>query len=528
MATNFAPNDTQRRIMNTMLSHQLALAESAAQAAEQAKEGLERATEDVNRVARQLEELKAIQKFAAHSFAILSKSRDDLKAAIAQQKLLLHGIRQLPNELLVQIFRTFAKSLPDDYLEESSWRGSLRCLVLMAVCQRWRMVAQSTRELWADIPLFFHRPSRTDISAQVGRLSQGQDIRIMITDIVDDETNPSAVLHSFLTSLAPLDVSITSLFMRFLTPEALPVLDKWSFPAHSVKSLSIQTQTPDEPGVIPPSFLQHFGNVSTLNLCDTILPPAMSLAHIKALNVHSETDTLSPEEMRELCIQLPSLDALCIDPSIDGTIWAGEEHESMAVVESSITELQILLGELESSSFAFRTCIELPRLQTLFCLGISSINPESVDQFINKLVSLRSLHRLCLSLGDDGTLDDEKYSLHALGRLPYIEHIEFEYVDPDVFSRMVANLFDHMDTFRPSDPDAPLLFPKLRRLSFTELPNVPFKEILRLVERRNTFASQYPDKCSKISEVTLEESDWWSKEDYSVLQGLLGPGDVVG
>ena len=509
-----------------MLSHQLDLAETAAQAAERAKEELERATEDVKQVAQRLEELRAIQKFAAHSFTILSKSRDDLKAAIVRQKMILHPIRQLPNELLVQIFRTFARSLQNDYLEEDSWRGSLRCLVLGAICQRWRMVARSTRELWADIPLVLHHASSAIISTQLARLAQGQDIQIMITDVKDDEIDPSEALHSFLCSLKPLDVSITSLYLQFLSPEALHVLGEWSFPAHSVKSLSLQTQTPDEPGVVPPSFFQHVGHVLTLNLCDTVIASGTLLTSVTVLNLHSEADTLSPGELRELCVQLPSLEMLCINPSIDGDNWTTEGLGS--VVHSSIMELQVILGELDSSLIAFRTCIELPRLQTLYCMSVGSIELDSVDEFINKLASLRSLHRLGLSLGNDGTPEEEKYSLNALGRLPYIEHIEFEYVDLEVFSRIVANLFDHMDTFRASDPDTTPLFPKLHQLSFKELPTVPFKEILRFVERRNIFASQYPEKCSKISEVTLEDSDWWSKEDYSLLQSLLEPGGVIG
>ena len=511
--------------MNTLLGHQLDLAETATQAAARAKEELDRVTEEVARVARHLEELKAIQKFAAHSFLVLSKSRDDLELAIVRQKMILHPIRQLPNELLAQIFRTFAGSLENDYLEEDGWRGSLRCLVLGAICQRWRMVARSTRELWADIPLFFHRPSSTVMPAQFARLAQGQDIQIMITDIEDNQTNPSEALHSFLIPLIPLKVTITSLYMRFLSPEALHVLGKWSFPAHSVKSLSIQTLTTNEIGVVPSSFFQHVGNVSTLNLCDTIISPGISLTPVKVLNLHSECDTLCPDELRELCVQLPSLDTLCINPSIDVNNWEAEGQGSM--VQSSITELQVLLGELDSSLIAFRTGIELPRLQTFYCMSVESIQPESVDQFISTLVPLRSLRRLVLALGDDGTPEDEKYALNALGRLPHIEHIMFEYIDLDVFSRIVANLFDYMDTFRTSDPDTPLLFPKLHKLSFKELPTVPFKEILRLVERRNMFASQYPEKCSKISEVTLEDSDWWSKEDYSLLQNLLEPGGVI-
>jgi hypothetical protein len=87
---------------------------------------------------------------------------------------------------------------------------------------------------------------------------------------------------------------------------------------------------------------------------------------------------------------------------------------------------------------------------------------------------------------------------------------------------------DHMDTFRTSDPNATPLFSKLHKLCFNNFSTVPFKEILRLVERRNTFASQYPTMCSKISEVTLEDSDWWSKEDYDLLQNLLRPGGVMG
>jgi archaellum component FlaC len=57
--------------MSTMLSQQLDLAETAAQATERAKEELERVTTEVEQVARHLEELGTIQKFAAHSFAVL-------------------------------------------------------------------------------------------------------------------------------------------------------------------------------------------------------------------------------------------------------------------------------------------------------------------------------------------------------------------------------------------------------------------------------------------------------------------------
>jgi hypothetical protein len=116
MTSNFAPSDTQRRAMSTMLSQQLDLAETAAQATERAKEELERVT-------RHLEELRTIQKFAAHSFAVLSKSSNDLRTAIARQKMILHPLRQLPDELLAQNFCTFSKSLQHDYLDETSWHA---------------------------------------------------------------------------------------------------------------------------------------------------------------------------------------------------------------------------------------------------------------------------------------------------------------------------------------------------------------------------------------------------------------------
>jgi len=469
--SNFAPSDTQRRVINTILNQQLHLAETVSQAAERAKGELERVTEEVDRVARRFEEVKAIQKFAAHSFAIISRSHDDLKAAIARLKMTLHPIHQLPNELLAQIFRTFAKSLQGDYLDEFSWRGSLQCLVLGAICQRWRVVAQSTRDLWSDIPLCVCRPSSAVISTQLARLAQGQNLQIMFTDVKDDGTNPSEALHSLLRSVKPLDVSITSLFMRFCSPKDLRVLEKWTFTAHSVKSLSIQTQAASEHGVVPPSFFRHVGNASILSLCDTITASSISLTPVKVLNVNSYFETLSPGELRRLCLQLPSLETLRIEPSIIGTIWMSKKP----MVQSTITELQCILGDFDSSLIAFRTNVELPRLQTLYCLSVETIKRESVDKFINKLVSLRSLRRLGFSLGYEGTPEDEKYSLNALGRLPHIEDIEFKHVNLKVFSRLVANLLNHMDAFRVSDPDESPLFPKVHKLSFVEFQVVPFK-----------------------------------------------------
>jgi hypothetical protein len=512
--------------MRAMLSHQLDLAETAAQAAERAKKELERVTEEVEPVVRRLEELKAIQKFAAHSFSILSKSRDDLNAAIARQKRILHPIRQLPDELLAQIFRTFWRSLEDDYLNKDTWRGSLRCLVLGAVCQRWRMVAQSTRQIWKDIPLSLQRPFSGVISTHFARLAQGQNLEIMITDVERDIKNPSEALHSLLRSLKPLSVSIASLLLRFSSHYDLHVLEKWSFPAHSVGVLFITTVIPSYPGIVPAAFLRHFRNVSTLHLCDTTLASDITLTSVKVLHINSESDTLSPRALGRLCRQFPSLEMFCINPSIEESDWSSLE-QSLAV-RTSVKELQIRLGDLDSAAIALRTCIEVPQLQTLYCISIGSTNPNFVEEFISKLEPVRSLCRLGFLDGNDGTSKEQKDSLNALGRLPYIEHIKFDAVNLRVFSRIVTNLCAHMDSFQTSDPDPSPFFPKLHKLSFTGLPTVPFRKILRLVERRNTFASQHPEKYSKISEVTLEDSDWWSKEDYDRLLNLLGPGGVIG
>jgi hypothetical protein len=514
--------------MRAVLSQQLDLAETAAQAAERAKKELERVTEEVERVARQLEELRVIQKFTAHGFSVLSKSRDDLNAAIARQKRILHPIRQLPDELLAQIFRTFWRSLEDDYLDEDTWRGSLRCLFLGAVCQRWRTVAQSTREIWTGIPLSLQRPSRAVISTHLARLAQGQDLEIMINDVEDDETNPSQALHAFLCSIEPLSVSIASLFLRFHSPDGLHILEKWSFPAHSVEVLSITTITSEEPGIVPAVFLQHFRNLSTLNLCDTTLAPDIILTPVDALYIYSESSSLSPEALCQLCRQLPSLEMFYINTSgIEESYWPSPGQG--LTVQTSLKQLQIHLGDLASAAIALRTCIEVPQLETLYCTSIGfTTNPDFVEEFICKLEPLRSLCCLSFLCGNDGTVKEQEDSLNALGRLPYIEHIEFDTVDLGVFSRIVTNLCAHMDSFQTSDADASTFFPKLHTLSFIKLPTVPFREILRLVERRNAFASQYPEKCSEISEVTLKDSDWWSKEDYDRLRNLLGPGGVIG
>jgi hypothetical protein len=239
--------------------------------------------------------------------------------------------------------------------------------------------------------------------------------------------NPSDALHFLSHSIKPLDISITSLYLRFHSLADLHMLEKWAFTANSVKTLCIKTQTTDELGIFPPSFFRHVGNISTLNFCDTTASSGISLTTVKVLNVYSEFDTLSPDELRDLCLQLPSLETLCMNLSVDGSDWGSGEHRP--AIQISIKELQVSLGGPDSSLVAFRTCIELPQLQTLYCMSIGSTNLEFVDQLTNKLVSVRSLRRLCLSSRNDGTPEDEMYSLGALDRLSHIEHIRFEYID---------------------------------------------------------------------------------------------------
>jgi hypothetical protein len=355
----------------------------------------------------------------------------------------------------------------------------------------------------------------------------GQDLEIMITGVKDNEKNPLQALHALLRSIEPLSASIASLFLRFDSPNDLDVLEDWSFPAHSVENLFITTVTHKKPGIVPAAFLRHFRNVSTLYLCDTTLAPDIILTPVKVLRIDSVFDSLSPKGLGKLCRQLPSLETFHINTSIEWSGWLSPGQGS--AVQTSVEQLQICLGDLASAAIALRACIEVPQLQTLYCMSIgSTTNPGFVEEFICKLEPLRSLCCLGFLDGNNRTPKAQENSLNALGRLPYIEHIEFDGVNLRVFSRIATKLCAHMDTFQTSDPEASPFFPKLHKLSFIKLPTVPFREILRLVERRNAFASQYPEKCSKISEVTLKDSDWWSKEDYDRLQNLLGPGGSSG
>jgi hypothetical protein len=100
-------------------------------------------------IAKPLDDISQLNEKIAHLQAIiddLSRERDELSRFVEDHRALLSGVRQLPKELVQDIFLS---CLPND---RNAVMSSAEAPVLLGrICKSWRQIALSTPQLWSSL-----------------------------------------------------------------------------------------------------------------------------------------------------------------------------------------------------------------------------------------------------------------------------------------------------------------------------------------------------------------------------------------
>jgi hypothetical protein len=478
-------------------------------------------------IAKPLDDISQLNEKIAHLQAIiddLSRERDELSRFVEDHRALLSGVRQLPQEIVQEIFLS---CLPND--RNAVMSASEAPVLLGRICKSWRQISLSTPQLWSSLHIPIPDPTYLMEHGRGKLLERGAAVKAWLErsgscplslSVISESTEIPQVQGESLFAaryflLAVIDFSKRWKAVDFAIPFSVyqeylftlekanvPVLEKIRFHCldeDSQAPLSVETwhlgpmfQTPSLHDIAL-LYIDH--SSSSLDLrweCLTHLS-------LTADNLGNPLSSMRALEILSQCSKLISC-KMVIEPKNEGP--------SLTVTLPFLRSLEIVEGFFHGDMESFFEMLSLPSLQHFKYLGRTSVPFKSiitqaqiecfelallgVGQISECLPLLTSLKRLTLSevsvrsqLARHPILDNDFLTLltplasSGEGFCPRLEEIKFS-------GSEISD--DAICPFLTARTSSTSLYPQIARLksakfSFSRQRNVDvFPQLLPLME----------------------------------------------
>ncbi|PBK82624.1 hypothetical protein ARMGADRAFT_731242 [Armillaria gallica] len=332
------------------------------------------------------------------------------------------GIHSLPNELLLEIFKT-TSNLP---LSPHSSRPHL--LTLCGVSRHWRSLCLDDPEFWTVIDIPFHQARVQDpVEWASVRLERSKaclfDVILDLSSAQDATTGESThqvvrLVANHVDRLRRLYVSAPSLnhqsvdFLSPLRPILAPALTDLEIILYDYKSFVSELTTNGRYNL----FMHGVPRLSHQRLLGT--NPLCPLTHLSSLDMYRVS--MTPSTCKALFSECPALKTLVLRG-----VWSldeGTRIDTLPEIEA-LSLVSLTFGQIRShtANISVLSMLSCPNLEFLEFRGPATGIPLS---FVSKLVKLRTLRFTECSIlvsSRSGRL----MNFSALHTLPAVAHVQF-------------------------------------------------------------------------------------------------------
>ena len=506
---NHALTDENRALVMDIIGEQEHLLEQVMQMLVHARIRKETACVEKERAHRPLADAETAEIIAAQAVNALQKTRKEVEDAIFAQKALLHPIRRLPSDILLEIFAHCQY--------EDAHRVNMRNnIYLSSVCRSWRLAACSLGRLWGDIYL---DPLDTKGLHIIDIFLKRTDARLNLF------VHKSFWEHINDTSFNSLMKGFPFSRVQYLIIDSNPHfsrthLVKWLLCMSNVKQLMIYGCD------ISGDVLTSFPNLQILHLYDVNLQftTSFTLPKLTAVKWKMTRGTTTPSSLAEFMRRVPNLESFSLNVSRGPNSDLSSTQVAFPPLDA-LVQLEVEFPYIDVAILSFlRSDIHLPSLQHLILRWTHLSEPLDRGFFVRHGNAM-ALNKLTIRLGfplKGGATEKSLTTFSVLRHLQRIAHLRVEVPSyftgdweyPQQFTVRLCNLL----SICVPDP----LFPKLQLVSLVGYIQPPIGALVQLAYARRMASSLFPETISCIQSFTFDCFEPLTVEERRRLDAAIG------
>jgi hypothetical protein len=462
---------------------------------------------------RELAYRKRISDEAAQSKWALTTNIQSLAERILSYELILSPLRQLPDEILAEIFLTVHASQVAAYDDDQSKTTTTRIvdspIVLSHVSNQWRRVALTTPRLWSFIQLIASKwPFGRPLLDHYLTNSRSTRLRLCLEDVVRD--TPIDDIFRFLRSHK---ARITDLQYRLEDRKESPFdFEGYLWPDYPFNTKTFRVL---DHSVLGGAFgailtLPHYNRVTHLSLLNVTLEGLLyvrdpALDHLEVLEWKCSRKGCGPsvtaDDTYAIFSRATSLKRLYLE-----NLQIELSMSSIPRIKSPHGLLQLSTRNIDHDILPSSDRIDFPHLESLSFYGDSSFEVcSTVHGFGASLTTLGLFELTYTELEPDNHIDEWSDSLARLQKLERLEMLLDDYL-LDVLVRSLIR------TIKKS----PSNLPNLRVIHVDARSVTPAESLLEFIHERHATAT-----ATRLERVVLGSPDVFEEDVVGELSRLV-------
>jgi len=509
LLNNRAPNPYEAQILANLRAKEVDSLEQLVVQLQGADNAHSDAQQAVEVAERELAYRKRRCSDAAQSKWALSTNIQSLAERILSYELILSPLRQLPDEILSEVFLTVHASQMPDYDEAKNTRIVDSPIILSHVSSQWRRVALTTPRLWSFVQIIaskwpFGRPLLEHYLVN----SRSTHLRLCLEDVVRD--TPIDDIFRF---LRPHKARITDLQYRLEDRKESPFDFEeylWLDYPFNTKKFRIIDRS-----VLGGAFgailsLPHYNRITHLSLLNVALEgltyvrdPALDCLEVLEWKGSQKGcgPSVTVDDAYAIFSRATSLKRLYLE-----NLHVEFSMSSMPRIKSPHGLLQLSTRNIDHDILPSSDRIDLPHLQSLSFYGDSSFEVcSTVHGFGASLTTLGLFELKYTELEPDNHIDEWSDSFIRLQKLERLELLLDDYLF-DVIMRSLIRAIKN----------SPSNLPSLRVIHIDARSVTPGGSLLEFIHKRMATTT-----VTQLERLVLGSADVFEEDVLRELSGLV-------